>query len=184
MKVLVVVDMQNDFITGSLGTKEAQLIVPNIVKKIKKQISEDGNIVITYDTHFDNSYLKSIEGQKLPIKHCIKETKGFKLIDEISREILLYPSEKILPIEKYSFGSPVLGFILDAMNDNMDIDSIELVGLCTDICVISNAVILKSTLPNVPIIVDASCCAGSTPEAHEKALDLMEQSLQIDVINR
>lgn len=183
MKVLIVVDMQNDFITGSLGTKEAQTIVPNVKKKIQLYYKNNYTVIFTKDTHYDN-YLFTEEGKHLPVKHCIKGTYGWLLqssiIDAVDEGDMDFKNTYIL--SKGTFGGIML---TDYLNNviSMDYKSVELVGLCTDICVISNAIICKSILPNVPIIVDASCCAGSTPEAHKKALDLMKNSLQINITN-
>jgi len=175
-KILVVIDMQNDFISGSLGTDEAKLIVQNVVQKIKNHL---GVIIVTKDTHDDN-YLNTREGYNLPIPHCIKETKGWKL-DKNIEEALRNHSKYM--IEKPSFGSlQLLDIIDDLLSQGHSIDEIELIGLCTDICVISNAMILKARLPEVPFVVDASCCAGVTPESHKNALETMKMC-QIKITN-
>ena len=173
MKVLVVVDMQKDFIDGALGTKEAQAIVPHVVEKIE---NFDGRVIATRDTHGEN-YLQTAEGQKLPVTHCIEGTDGWQLHPDIAALI----SRK--PIDKPTFGSTELAKLLEKCHSDHTIDSITLVGLCTDICVISNALLLKAVLPEVPIFVDASCCAGVTPESHENALRAMEMC-QITVVGR
>lgn len=170
-KVLVVVDMQNDFIDGALGTKEAQEIVENVFWKIEACRATEDLIIFTRDTHYED-YLYSAEGIKLPIKHCIRPTDGWQITSDIP--IL---DEDII-INKPTFGSLELAEVID----NYNISAIELVGLCTDICVISNAMILKAKFPEIPISVDASCCAGVTPESHENALKAM-QMCQIEVIN-
>lgn len=173
-KVLVIIDMQNDFIDGSLGTKEAQVIVPKIVEKIK---SFDGLIYITMDTH-EKDYLDTQEGKNLPIKHCIYKTYGWNLNNEISSEIHAY-SNYLKP----TFGSIELANdLVYNFKTRTDLDEIILVGLCTDICVISNALLLKAFLPEVKITVDASCCAGVTPESHKNALEAMKMC-QINIIN-
>jgi len=164
--------MQNDFIDGALGTKEAVQIVPKVVEKIKEF---DGRILATRDTHFDN-YLETQEGKKLPVKHCIKGTEGW----EIRKEIAELITEE--PIDKPTFGSMVLGEKLGSIAQTEGIESITLIGLCTDICVISNAMIAKAVLPEVPVLVDASCCAGVTPESHKQALGAMKVC-QIEVVN-
>lgn len=164
MKVLVVVDMQNDFIDGSLGTKEAVAIVPNVVKKIKEF---DGLVLATRDTHFEN-YMETQEGKNLPVMHCIKDTNGWQLRPEIEELITT------MPIDKPTFGSVALGEYLLDLSKSEDIESVTLIGLCTDICVISNAMVIKANLPEVPIIVDASCCAGVSPESHTQALEAMK----------
>lgn len=165
MKVLVVVDMQNDFIDGALGTPEAVKIVPNVIRKIQEF---DGRVIATRDTHEEN-YLETQEGKKLPVKHCIRGTKGWEIHPDIQKLI----SEE--PVDKPTFGSEELGRMLKESCDmEGQIESITLVGLCTDICVISNALFLKACLPEVPVIVDASCCAGVTPESHVQALEAMK----------
>ncbi len=163
MHVLIVVDMQNDFINGSLGTAEAREIVPRVVDKIE---NFDGRVIATRDTH-DAQYLQTAEGRHLPVPHCIKGTDGWQLHPRIADLI----SKK--PIDKPTFGSVELGKKLAQQHAEAPIDSITLIGLCTDICVISNALLLKAFLPEVPILVDASCCAGVTPESHENALRAM-----------
>lgn len=171
MKLLVVVDMQNDFIDGSLGTKEAVAIVPRVVEKMK---NFDGVILATRDTHPHN-YLATREGRNLPVEHCIEGTKGWELRPEIE-EVL-----KEQPVNKPTFGSLELGKRVCELNAQDPIESITLVGLCTDICVISNAMVLQAYLPEVPIAVDAACCAGVTPESHERALEAMKVC-QIQII--
>ena len=163
MKILIVIDMQNDFIDGALGTPEAVEIVPAVAEKIR-QYREAGNLVVfTRDTHGED-YLDAQEGQNLPVIHCVEGTSGW----EISPQL---PVENARIINKPSFGSLELA---DYVASFEQIDSIELVGLCTDICVISNAMILKAALPEIPLLVDASCCAGVTPESHRNALEAMK----------
>lgn len=165
MKVLVVVDMQNDFIDGALGTKEAQQIVPNVVRKIQEF---DGLVLATRDTHEEN-YLETQEGRNLPVEHCIRGTKGWEIRPEIAACI----TEP--PIDKETFGSVELGEYLRTYHEEKEaVESVTLIGLCTDICVISNAMIIKANLPEVPVTVDASCCAGVTPESHRQALGAMK----------
>ena len=161
MNVLVVVDMQNDFIGGALGTKEAVAIVPKVVEKIR---NFDGRVLFTRDTHKED-YLDTQEGKKLPVAHCIKGTEGWELHPEI--EAL----RKEDALDKPTFGSTQLGCILKEMDG---LESVTFVGLCTDICVISNAMIAKAFIPEVPVIVDASCCAGVTPQSHKNALEAMK----------
>jgi len=169
--LLIVVDMQNDFIDGALGTPEAVAIVPNVRRKIEEF---DGTVLFTRDTHYDD-YLSTQEGKNLPVKHCIKDTNGWQIRSELDD---LRTTE---PIDKETFGSSELGATLWELDDEDEISSITLVGLCTDICVISNAMIAKAFLPEVPIIVDARCCAGVSVESHENALHAMEVC-QINVI--
>ena len=162
MKVLVVVDMQNDFIDGALGTKEAEAIVPFVADKIR---NFDGMVLSTRDTHFEN-YLETQEGKNLPVKHCIKGTDGWQIVPGLETGNCEY-------IDK-----PTFGWL--NWNGFDEKDELELIGVCTDICVVSNALILKAKYPEAAISVDASCCAGVTPEKHKAALETMK-SCQIDV---
>ena len=162
--ILIVVDMQNDFIDGSLGTKEAQAIVPNVKSKIENFA---GKVLFTRDTHFDN-YLQTQEGKNLPVEHCIKGSYGWEIRAELDK---LRTTEVI---DKLTFGSSELGPLLVKENAANPIENITLIGLCTDICVISNAMIAKAFLPEVPITVDAACCAGVTPASHKNALNAMK----------
>lgn len=164
-KTLIVVDMQNGFITGELGTPEAQAIVPNVKKKIEEYKARGDEIIFTRDTHFDN-YLKTNEGKHLPVPHCIKNTTGWHIVDGLA-------VEGCDCIDKTTFGwTKWYGY---------DFEEIELVGVCTSICVVSNALILKATFPEINITVDASCCACVTPESHKAALTTMKMC-QINVI--
>ena len=167
MKYLVVVDMQNDFTTGSLGSDHAAAIIPNVVEKVK---SFDGRVIFTRDTH-GADYMDTQEGKKLPVMHCVKDTAGWQICDELKPYV-----ENV--VDKITFGSVELPHILRASGDN--IEEIELCGLCTDICVISNAMILKAAFPEAKLTVDASCCAGVTQESHKTALDAMK-AVQIEV---
>ncbi len=170
MKVLIVVDMQNDFIDGSLGTKEAEAIVGNVEKKIREW---DGLVVATRDTH-SPKYLMTQEGRNLPVEHCIEGTKGW----EINPIIQVALDEKnAQTVNKPTFGSVPLAMMLMQCG----VSEIQLVGLCTDICVVSNALLLKANMPEVPISVDASCCAGVTPEKHAAAIETMK-SCQINIL--
>ena len=168
MDILIVVDMQNDFISGSLGTTEARAIVENVADKIK---SFNGKVIFTRDTHEDD-YMNTQEGKKLPVSHCVIGSEGW----QIHPDLAPYAREVI---DKPTFGSVVLAHLISAMDN---VESITLVGICTDICVISNAMLLKAFMPEVPIFVDASCCAGVTPESHKTALAAMK-SCQINIIN-
>jgi nicotinamidase-related amidase len=165
--------MQNDFIDGALGSEQAVAIVPKVIERIN---TFHGKIFFTRDTH-EEDYLETQEGKKLPVKHCIRGTKGWEIHPDIAA---LCKDE---PIDKATFGSLAIGIWLKEENKRNPIESITLVGLCTDICVISNAMLIKACLPEVKIIIDASCCAGVTPESHETALRAME-ACQIEVINR
>jgi len=164
MKLLIVVDMQNDFIDGALGSKEALAIVPNVKKKIEEF---DGKVLFTRDTH-ESFYLETQEGKNLPVPHCIKGTKGWEIRKELDN------LRKTEALDKESFGSSKLGELLCKMNKEESIESITFIGLCTDICVISNVMIAKAFLPEVPIYVDAKCCAGVSIATHENALKAME----------
>lgn len=170
-KVLIVVDMQNDFIDGSLGTLEAQAIVDLVVEKIKSYPIE--NVYATRDTHPQN-YLETNEGKHLPVEHCIVNTKGWQICDKVA-EVL----SGAAIIDKPTFGSETLGILLDAERQLQPLE-IELVGLCTDICVVSNALLLKAKFPEARILVDPSCCAGVTPQTHEAALTTMRMC-QIEI---
>ena len=170
-RVLVVIDMQNDFITGSLGTKEAQAIVEKVCRKIQ---DFDGEVLFTLDTHGPD-YLETQEGRLLPVAHCIKGTPGWELEPRV-RALC-----KTTPIEKPTFGSVHLAEYLSGIHMTRPIDEIRLVGLCTDICVISNALLLKAFLPEVKISVRKDCCAGVSPESHEAALVSMA-CCQIEIL--
>lgn len=166
-KLLVVVDMQNDFITGSLGTPEAEAIVSNVIQKIE---SWDGDIVATLDTHEEN-YLETMEGKFLPVPHCIFSTEGHCIESDVYAALQHKSGEcRLAYIQKPTFGSTALPEIIRGKN----YESIEIIGLCTDICVVSNTLILKANYPETEIIVDASCCAGVTPETHKAALATMK----------
>ncbi len=172
-RILIVVDMQKDFVDGSLGTKEAVGIVDNVAAKIE---GFDGRIFVTLDTHRPD-YLDTAEGKKLPVPHCIKDSEGWHLDKKVS-DALAGKTYRI--IEKGTFGSTrlpeeIAGLVREGETE------IELVGLCTDICVVSNALLLKAHFPELPISVDASCCAGVTPRTHEAALETMRMC-QIDII--
>ena len=171
-KLLIVVDMQNDFVDGALGTPEAQAIVPNVVNKIQ---SWDGDIFCTQDTHSDD-YLSTREGKYLPVAHCVEGTDGHKINEKVFEELCKH-SRHMVTLNKYTFGSTALPEIIRPLG----YDYIEIIGLCTDICVVSNAMILKAHFPEIDIAVDASCCAGVTPESHSAALTTMKMC-QINII--
>ena len=173
MKILVVVDMQNDFIDGALGTKEAVAIVDKVADKIRNY---PGKIIFTRDTHFDN-YAETQEGKNLPVLHCVENTFGWQISDKLPM-----PDDAVI-FDKPTFGSKNLAEYLVKENDREPIDEIEFIGLCTDICVISNAFVTKAFLPEIPLVADASCCAGVTPESHLNALSAMEMC-QVKVINK
>ncbi|NLY70752.1 MAG: cysteine hydrolase [Clostridiales bacterium] len=176
MDVLVIVDVQNDFVSGALGTKEAEAIIEPLVIKIK---SFDGIILLTKDTH-DENYLSTQEGKKLPVKHCIKGASGWEIDSRIMKAI----EEKGFDykvFEKDTFASLSLSDHIVKLYNEGKIREIEIVGLCTDICVISNALLVKAMLPELPIRVDANCCAGVTPDSHQAALTTM-RSCQIEIL--
>ena len=170
-KILIVIDMQNDFIDAALGTKEAVAIVEAVKEKIRSYPAE--NVIATMDTHTEN-YMQTQEGKYLPVPHCIKGTDGWKIRPDIAE---LLTGAKIY--EKPTFGSVALAADLKELSEKEEIE-IELIGLCTDICVASNALLLKATIPEVKISVDPACCAGVTPEKHEAALETM-RSCQIQM---
>lgn len=176
MRILVVVDMQNDFIDMALGTKEAVAIVPNVVKKITE--GDWDEIYVTYDTHMDD-YMETAEGKNLPVPHCIKDTKGWELNEEVKRAIDAV-SCNVVHITKLSFGSVALAQLV-SHTCKQEPCSVELVGLCSDICVITNALLLKAYTPETPIAVDSACVAGVTPESNEAALTTMKMC-QIQVL--
>lgn len=168
-KLLIVVDMQNDFVDGSLGTKEAEGIVSHVKAKVEQYKGQGGDIIFTRDTHTD-AYLDTQEGKKLPVVHCVEGTKGWEIIDCLQ------------PYAQTVFNKPTFGSVeLAHWAARGGYDKIELVGLCTDICVVSNALLLKAALPELPICVDSACCAGVTPASHEAALTTMKMC-QIEVL--
>ena len=170
MKILIVVDMQNDFIDGALGTKEAEKIVANVKEKIDTYRSNNDEVIFTRDTHFED-YLETQEGKNLPVKHCIKDTFGWQISSKLD------VADSVV-IDKPTFGSTKL---MEYLLSKQNISEIQLVGLCTDICVISNAFLLKAALPEVLISVDSRCCAGVTPQTHNAALETMKMC-QIEII--
>ena len=164
-KTLIVVDMQNDFIDMALGTKEAVAIVPKVKEKIQEYVQNGDEIIFTRDTHGDN-YLQTPEGKQLPVEHCIKGTKGWQIAEGLYIE-----GCKI--IDKPNFGWP-------HWNEE-HLEDVEIIGLCTDICVVSNALIIKATFPDINVKVDSNCCAGVTVETHEAALKTMK-ICQIEIV--
>lgn len=161
MKILIVVDMQKDFIDGALGTAEAVSIVPAVKELIK---GFEGTVYFTRDTHFEN-YMSTEEGKHLPVPHCIKDTEGWQIHPELDA------LRTTAPIDKLTFGSRELVALLA---EQKDVESITLCGLCTDICVISNALLIKAYYPEIPLYVVANACAGVTPESHQNALSAMK----------
>lgn len=171
-KALIVIDMQNDFVRGELGTDEARAMLPRLVKKLEAIVEEGAvDLIFTQDTHADN-YLETQEGRNLPVKHCIKKTTGWQIVPELQKFI---PRAKAV-VEKKAFGSTRLPSLIKPY------EVIEFAGVCTDICVISNALLIKAFYPEQRVQIDAACCAGSTPEAHQKALDVMK-NCQCRIIN-
>ena len=175
-KFLIVVDMQNDFIDGSLGTREAQAIVPAVAARIRECREAGWAVIATLDTHEEN-YLDTREGRFLPVRHCIRDTEGWHIREEI-REAL---GDSAVLVEKPTFGSVRLPDILREMNGGEDPAAVELLGLCTDICVVSNALLLKAAFPETDFFVHRDCCAGVTPDKHEAALETM-RSCQVSVL--
>lgn len=191
MKVLIVVDMQKDFVDGSLGTPEAQKIVPLVAETIKQMADKNTVCIFTKDTH-EHFYLNTLEGKNLPVEHCIAGTAGHSVVDEVFEaycckdfkdpwEVYPLATTDPLRIEKPSFGSVELQNVLATMDANEPIEEITLMGLCTGICVLSNAILCKATLPEVPVNVVADCCACVTPRSHQVALEAMELC-QINII--
>ena len=170
---LIVVDMQKDFVDGSLGTKEAVAILPAVVKRIREF---EGQIIVTYDTHGEN-YLETSEGKKLPVVHCIKGTDGWKLHEEVRKAL---EGKDYVSLEKPTFGSVKLPELVKSLAGEEEF-SVELIGLCTDICVVSNALLLKANFYENDISVNAACCAGVTPESHDAALTTMKMC-QINIL--
>lgn len=170
-RLLLVIDMQNDFIDGSLGTKEAVAIIENVKQKIASYPAKD--IYATRDTH-EADYLHTSEGRHLPVEHCIRGTKGWEIREDIAAAM----PEAVI-IDKPTFGSTELAKLLAEENRKEELE-LEIIGLCTDICVVSNALLLKATMPEITIRVDTSCCAGVTPQSHEAALTTMRMC-QIEV---
>lgn len=183
-KVLVVVDMQNDFITGPLGSHDAEAIVPAVKQKIIEYRSAGYPVYVTKDTHFEH-YLETEEGKHLPIEHCVLNTWGAQIVDELqpvlAKNTDAYPNSHVMTFNKFTFGSDLLLQFLK--NSDPKISEIELCGVCTDVCVLSNAIIAKTALPSAHIIIDAECCAGTTPKAHLDALQLLQSSLQVEIKN-
>ena len=176
--ILIVVDMQRDFVSGALGSKEAQAIVPAVAARMQRAHEEGTPIVLTLDTH-DEDYMDTREGRHLPVPHCIKDSDGWQLNDRVS-EALIGRECGYITLEKSTFGSVELPFLVSEAAAGEDF-SVELIGLCTDICVISNAMLLKAFLPEAQVMVDAACCAGVTPESHANALKAMAMC-QVEVL--
>ena len=174
-KYLVVVDMQHDFVDGTLGTPEARAIVASVTAKAQ---AFDGTVVFTKDTHY-NDYLQTLEGKNLPVEHCLHGTPGWELMPELQA---IRDERSSFVFEKTTFASLDLAMWLAEENVAEPIESIELIGLCTDICVVSNALLIKGWIPEVPLKVDASLCAGATPDSHKAALATL-RSCQVEVIN-
>ena len=171
MKVLIVIDMQNDFIYGSLGTPEAVKVVPKVLEKVRSYHQNGNRIIFTQDTHYSKTYPYTQEGQKLPVEHCIFNTSGW----ELAKELQIYANKENTVIKNAFAYNNWEGVGLDE-----NVEQIEIAGLCTDICVVSNALFLKALFPEIPIAVDPACCAGTSPAMHAKALDVMK-SCQIEI---
>ena len=193
MKVLIIVDMQKDFVDGSLGTKEARAIVPLVAETIEQMADKNTVVVFTKDTHFKN-YRETLEGINLPVPHCIKGTAGHGIVNEVFCAYINKMNEYMDPYEAYplieadpirvekpSFGSIELQNMLYDMNERLGVEEVTLMGLCTGICILSNAILAKATLPEVPVNVVGDCCACVTPESHKNALEVMKLC-QINII--
>ena len=191
MKVLIVVDMQKDFVDGSLSTKEAQTIVPLVAETIKQMADKNTVCIFTKDTH-DDDYMDTQEGKNLPVPHCIRGTAGHSIVNEVFEaysckdykdpwEVYPLATTNPLRVEKPTFGSIELQDVLYTMNSMEPIEEITLMGLCTGICVMSNAILAKATLPEVPVNVIEDCCACVTPESHKTAIEAMKLC-QINII--
>lgn len=187
MKIVIIVDAQNDFITGPLGSPEAQAAVPNIVNKLKEYENTETLILFTKDTHYDN-YMETQEGHNLPVPHCINGTPGWSIAKPISSvgtygNFYKYSDKDIINsrILKETFGSIRLAKLIADLTKENAIEEVVFMGFCTDICVVSNVLLTKAYSPELPITVVANCCAGVTPEKHEAALETM-RSCQIKVI--
>lgn len=179
MDVLIVVDMQNDFVTGVLGTKEAAAIAPRVAQRVAEGLSRGESVLFTRDTHGED-YLSTQEGKRLPVPHCIRGTEGWEIIPRLQEYA-------VQPIDKPTFGSRYLGALLKARDEDLrkqgmpGVEKVTLIGVCTDICVLSNALLVKAFLPEAEIVVEADCCAGVTPAAHRTALEAM-MGCQITVV--
>ena len=176
MEILVVVDMQKDFVDGALGTKEACAIVPFVKARIEEASAKGETVIFTRDTHEEN-YMETQEGHRLPVPHCIRNTAGWEIVDELKSY-----TEETQPVDKPTFGSVDLCSALQIVNEKVPVEKVTLIGLCTDICVISNALLVKAFLPETEVAVDAKCCAGVTPESHKNALAAMKMC-QITIEN-
>lgn len=174
-RFLIVVDMQNDFVDGALGTAEAVAIVPAVAERIRAARAAGETIIATLDTHGED-YMQTAEGRKLPVPHCIRGTEGWKLAPAVEEAL-----GDAIRVEKPTFGSVRLPGLVRELAEDGEALSIELLGLCTDICVVSNALLLKASFPEARMAVNRACCAGVTPERHEAALTTMA-SCQIDVV--
>lgn len=172
-RFLVAVDLQKDFVDGALGSPEAVAMIPAAAKKIRRF---DGEIFVTLDTHFEN-YMETAEGKKLPVPHCIKGTPGWELDRKIKKAL---EKKSYVAVEKNTFGSVRLPALIAEAAAGEEF-SVVIIGLCTDICVVSNALLIKANFPEAEISVDPACCAGVTPEKHEAALETM-RSCQIDIL--
>lgn len=177
-KVLVVVDMQNDFLTGVLGNEECKQTIPQVVDIIKNGGYDA--ICVTMDTH-EEDYLSTQEGEKLPVLHCIKDTEGWQIEASVDEAVQYSLGNSLYYIEKDTFGSTDLGEILKEIDEEQGVSQIDFVGVCTGICVISNAIIAKANMPNVPINIIEKACACVTPESHKTAIEAMK-TCQMNII--
>ena len=178
MKALVVIDCQNDFITGALANPEAEKRVPNIIRKIDEARDNGDLVIVTRDTHFEDTYMSTLEGQKLPVPHCIEGTEGWEIEPRIWHAADKIESPQVLVYDKFTFGSLEMAI---GLTSQPNIDEIEIVGFVSSICVASNALLLRAAMPNMKITCDASCCAGLAKEDHDAAMTVLK-CCQIDVI--
>ena len=184
MKVAIIIDMQNDFVTGPLGSQEAQAIIPRMLSYLKECAEDGTDVLFTRDTHTED-YMNTAEGKKLPVPHCIFGTPGWEIIPELLDVYAAEFGDGLVPINKPTFGSTQLAeevlWMYNHMVDSDDVLEIELCGVCTDICVVSNALMLKAFVPEAKISVRANLCAGTSVAAHTRAIETMK-SCQIDII--
>ena len=178
MKILVVVDMQNDFITGPLGSADAEAIVPAVKARVSDYLcSKDTQVIFTRDTHYPESYDSLIEGKKLPVPHCYKDTYGWEVIPELMEDADANKT-KVRFVNKTRFGSFSLVEFIESFNN---VEYVELCGVCTDICVVSNALLLKASKKDIPVLVNPALCAGTSKENHDAAI-LTMKNCQVDIV--
>lgn len=183
MKALCVIDIQNDFISGSLGSPEAEAIIPEVCKLIKNRACGDAALFLTQDTHYADDYLDSQEGKFLPVEHCVAHTEGWEINYDVwkAAKSVSHQYADVITVEKPTFGSLTLVNELVDIDDQSGLEEIIFCGVCTDICVLNNVALAKTFFPEVPVTVVERCCAGVTPEKHAAAIEVM-RSLQVNII--